>query len=409
LVEEFATACPAAVPREPTAADAVDGLMPEVVTYPTSNDQVGEIVRLAGASDRTVVVRGSGTKIDWAGTPSSAQVVVDLSRMASILEHASGDFVVRVQAGCRLADLNRELGEVGQWVPVDEVVPGSTVGGVIATGICGPSRYLYGAVRDLLIGVTVVRADGVVARSGSKVVKNVAGYDLAKLFTGSYGTLGVITEAILRLRPLPALRRYLTATYADETVLAPALADVLRSQEALTAVELECRMPQGVINLSVLVEGRAEPAQERAQRVRGMLGSPDFSDDPPDGWGALPGPVTLKLTAELRSVPALLALVRLVAGAHNLDVVVRGSAGVGVLFAGLGEEVPPARLQAFLSELRKGCDPLGGRVVVLRAPGKTKAAVDIWGPVAGLELMRRLKQQFDPNRILAPGRFVGGI
>jgi len=409
LLDELTRVCPDASAREARPDDAVDGVTPEVVVLPRGTEEVAAVARLAASRGRTVVARGAGTKLDWAGTPSSAEVVIDLSRMDAVLEHASGDLVARVQAGARLAAIDRQLAEARQWLPVDEVVPGSTIGGVVATGICGPSRYLHGAVRDLVIGVTVVRADGVVARSGSKVVKNVAGYDLAKLFTGSYGTLGIVTEAIFRLRPSPEHRRYVTATCTDEAALAPVLADVLHAQQAATAIEVDRRSPAGPIALAVLVEGRAGPVEVRARAIAELLGASDDSEERPAGWGTLPGPVTLKVTAELTSVPALLGLVRRLAGEHRLLPVVRGSAGVGVLFVGLAADIAPRVLAAFLGDLRVRCQSLGGSAIVLRAPAATKGALDVWGPVPGLELMRRVKQQFDPERRLAPGRFVGGI
>jgi glycolate oxidase FAD binding subunit len=260
-----------------------------------------------------------------------------------------------------------------------------------------------------LIGVTVVRADGVVAHSGSKVVKNVAGYDLAKLFTGSYGTLGIVTEAIFRLRPVPPHRRYVAATYDDEAALEPVLSRVLHSQMALAAVELERDRPQGDIVLSVLVEGRAGAVDERAGAVSEVLGPSGVSGQPPPAWGSLPGPVTLKVTAELGSVTALLGLVRSLSVAYELAPVVRGSAGTGVVFVGLGADCPVSALAGLVDELRHGCRRLGGSAVVVRAPVATKAGLDMWGPVPGLELMRRVKQEFDPDRRLAPGRFVGGI
>jgi glycolate oxidase FAD binding subunit len=408
LVDAFARACPGSSPRQAVGADAVDGVIPEAVVFPRTTEEVAATMSLAAQLDRTLVARGAGTKLDWGSPPTSAQVVIDLSRMSSVLEHARGDLVVRAQAGAGLAAVNRALAGAQQWLPVDEVVPGSTIGGVVATGICGPARYFYGAVRDLLIGVTVVRADGVIARSGSKVVKNVAGYDLAKLFAGSYGTLGVVTEAIFRLRPLPLHRCYLTATYASEDALGPVLAGVLRSQMAPAAVELQRAQPGGSIELSVLLEGRAGPTDERAAALSEVLGA-DVSECPPPCWGTLPGPVTLKLTAELGSVTALLGLVRRLAETYELAPVVRGSAGTGVLFIGLAADGAPFDFAGLLSDLREGCHRLGGSATVARAPAAIKAGLDIWGPVPGLELMRRVKQAFDPDRRLAPGRFVGGI
>jgi glycolate oxidase FAD binding subunit len=292
---------------------------------------------------------------------------------------------------------------------VDEVVVGSTIGGVVATGICGPSRYFYGAVRDLLIGITVVRADGAIVRSGSRVVKNVAGYDLAKLFTGSYGTLGIITEAIFRLRPLPPQRRYVTAAYADEGAFEPVLARVLSSQLAPAAIELERLRPDGSIELTVLLEGGTGATDDRAGAVAELLGEADVSDRPPPTWGSLPGAVTLKVTTELSRATALLGLVRSLAAAYGLAAVVRGSAGAGVFFIGLGQDAAPVAVAGLLGELRDGCHRLGGSAIVVRAPTATKAALDIWGPVPGLDLMRRVKREFDPDHRLAPGRFVGGI
>ena len=384
-------------------------MVPEVVVSPRSNEEVASTMTLAARHRCSVVARGAGTKLDWGNPPSSAQVVVDLSAMSTVLEHARGDLVARVQAGAALAALNGRLAGGGQWLPVDEVVPGSTIGGVIATGLCGPARYGYGAVRDLLIGITVVRADGAIVRSGSRVVKNVAGYDLAKLFTGSYGTLGIVTEAIFRLRPLPPQRLYVTAAYPDEAALEPVLARVLGSQMAPAAIEVERADPDGSTELSVLVEGGPGATAERAGSIAQALGGADVSDRPPATWGSLPGPVTFKVTAELSRATDVFGLLRRLAARYGLAPVLRGSAGVGVFFVGLSEDGGPAAVAGLLGELRDGCRHLGGNVVVVQAPAATKVALDVWGPVAGLDLMRRVKGEFDPDRRLAPGRFVGGI
>ncbi len=329
--------------------------------------------------------------------------------MVEVLEHATGDLVVRVEAGVRLDALERRLAAAGQRLPVDEVVAGSTVGGIVATGLCGPSRYRNGAVRDVLTGVTVVRPDGVVIRAGSKVVKNVAGYDLPKLYAGSYGTLGIVTEAIFKLRPRPPARRFVSALFPGEAELAPALAGVLACQADPSAIELDRPASGAPVTLCVLLEGRPGPVAERAGAVAALLGSTVVADEPPDWWAALPGEVTIKATVPLSGVARLLERVGAVAGEHALAPAVRGSAGVGVLFVGLPADAPVGAVGPFLRALRSECEPQSGNVSVLRAPATTKASLDLWGAVPGLSLMRRVKDQFDPQHRMAPGRFVGGI
>ncbi|KWX11014.1 hypothetical protein TR74_00225, partial [Carbonactinospora thermoautotrophica] len=169
-------------------------------------------------------------------------LVLDTTRLARVVEHAAGDLVVVVEAGTRLDTLQETLAAHGQRLALDPP-SGGTVGGTVAANAAGPLRLLYGTARDLLIGVTVVRADGVVARAGGKVVKNVAGYDLGKLFTGSYGTLGVITQAVFRLHPLPAARAYVTRTVADAAEASRLVQAVLRSQLVPAALELDLPRP----------------------------------------------------------------------------------------------------------------------------------------------------------------------
>jgi len=204
---------------EAAPADAVDGVQPALVAWPAATEQVSEVMRAAAAHGMTVVARGSGTKMSWGRPPSRADLVVDLSRMDAVLEHAAGDLIVDTQAGVGLADLQVVVSGAGQRLSVDETVPGASIGGTIATSTSGPGRVAAGTVRDLLIGVTVVRADGVVAKAGGRVVKNVAGYDLGKLVTGSFGTLAVITQAVFRLHPLPAARRVVLAVDQHDPLL----------------------------------------------------------------------------------------------------------------------------------------------------------------------------------------------
>lgn len=405
---ELERVCPAGVRRgEP--ADSVDGVVPDIVIMPSETAEVAGALRVAGEFGLHVVARGAGTKLDWGNPPESAELVVDLSRMGEIIEHESGDLVARAQAGTTLAHMSETFARVGQRFPVDEVVAGSTVGGVVATGLSGPGRYLNGAVRDLVLGATVVRADGVVVRAGSKVVKNVAGYDLAKLFTGSFGTLGIVTELTLKLKPIAKAQRFIVASYPRPADLGPVLPTLLASQAAPTAIELERTGPDGPLQLSVLIEGRPHPVELRSAETASLLGTAEVSPVAPPGWGELPGPVTLKFTSVLSGVPAVVEGASALAKEQAVETSIAGSAGTGVLFMGLPADVSADVLRPLLEDLRRCCALFGGHVVVLRAPAALKAAVDVWGPVNSVELMRRVKGEFDPGRRLAPGRFVGGI
>jgi glycolate oxidase FAD binding subunit len=408
VLEELGRACSGKA-RPATEADRVGGVPAQVVAYPQSTEEVSAVLKVAASWDMTVVARGKGTKLDWGNPPESAEVVVDLSRMGGVLEHASDDLVARVEAGTALAELSERLSARGQWFPVDELVPGSTVGGVVATGLSGPSRYLHGAVRDLVLGVTAVRADGVIFHAGSKVVKNVAGYDLAKLLTASYGTLAVLTELVLKLKPRPATQRFVTASFPAPEALAPALSALLCSQSSPTAIEVDRQSPTVPLEIGVLVEGRPGPTEERAAEIASALPCPEVSVVPPKWWAKLPGPVTLKVTCTLSAVPKLVASVSSLASRSEVPARLTGSAGTGVMFVGLPEDVGPAQLGSFLEGVRAAAAASGGHATLLRAPRALGPSLDTWGAVPGLELMRRVKAQFDPGRRLAPGRFVGGI
>src|SRR6266852_5134607 len=211
----LAAACPAL--SDAAAPDAVGGLAPSFVAAPSSTSEASALLRVAAAYGLAVVPRGAGTGLSWGVPPSSCDLIVDLCSMDQVIEHTAGDLVARVQAGATMGQLASVLASAGQQLALDAPAD-TTVGGVVATGTAGPRRFRYGAPRDLLIGLTVVRADGVVAHSGGKVVKNVAGYDIGKLFSGSQGTLGLITEATFRLHPLPTAVAYLTAQFTPADV-----------------------------------------------------------------------------------------------------------------------------------------------------------------------------------------------
>jgi glycolate oxidase FAD binding subunit len=340
-----------------------------------------------------------------------------------------------------------------------------TVGGVLATNSAGPLRFRFGAPRDLLIGITVVRPDGVVARSGGKVVKNVAGYDLGKLFAGSYGTLGLITEATFRLHPLPATSTWLTWDLPDPASAAEVVHDVAASPLWPSAVELDWPSAGAPLAVSVLLEGDEASVAERSARMAGLLGrgtagSPSGQRKRPDGGPVHPTPAVERATEEpvtsrgevadgglaagpfpLARPPAdgrgrapqdgtcvrvafwtgqldrVLKTIRTAAVANGADPAISGSAGAGIVEVGVAADVAAADVGRFVSELRAGLAALsaGGVVpgvasaVVVWAPPEVREAVDVWGPVPALRVMRAVKDQFDPEHRMAPGRFAGGI
>jgi glycolate oxidase FAD binding subunit len=391
--------------REATDTDQVDGVQPSLVAYPGSTEEAAALVKVAAAHSLTLVARGNGTKLSWGMPPQQVDLVIDTTKMNRVVSHAAGDLVVIAEAGVPLDRLQQQLASADQRLALDETIPGSTIGGIVATSPSGPRRMANGTVRDLLIGVTIVRADGAIAKSGGKVVKNVAGYDLGKLVIGSYGTLGLITQAIFRLHPVAVSSRWVRAT-ADSCERAAAMIfAVLHSQLAPVALEVDWP-PDGSLTIAVLIEGTKAGVDARTYAVSQLLGTHSEQADNPGWISPYPwqsGDTALKLTCALSAVPSVLS------AAQSQGVSIRGSAGVGVLYGGVPRATPADHVRHVVGQLRDTCAYTGGSVVILDAPNEVKTAMDVWGPVNGLELMHRVKEQFDPDRRLAPGRFVGGI
>ena len=343
--------------------------------------------------------------------------------MDQILEHAAGDLVARVQAGATIGQLAVALGSAGQQLALD-VPAEATAGGVVATGTAGPRRFRYGAPRDLLIGVTVVRADGVVARSGGKVVKNVAGYDLGKLFAGSQGTLGVITEATFRLHPLPAAVAWVTAEFgpAERAGAVAAVAAAANSPLVPSAVELD--WPGGSqrpLRVGVLLEGTGPGVAERAKQMSELLAAPGGSvsvaETAPLRWGVLPdSAIVVRVSFWVSALGPVLDALAAAGAAAGIRPAVSGPAGAGALYACLDPGTSDTDAVRFVTALRERVaaslgsgGPRGPRVglAVLAAPPAVLAA-GADGAVPSLALMRAVRDQFDPDHRMFPGRMEGG-
>jgi len=396
--------------RRAGSADAVSRVAPRYVATPSSTAQTSAVLGVAVQHELRVVTRGAGTKLGWGTPPTGVDLVLDTTELSGVVNHAAGDLVVVVRAGTTMQALQETLVGANQQLALDSPLPGATVGGTVAAGTSGPRRVLFGMVRDLLIGVTFVRADGVVAKAGGTVVKNVAGYDFGKLLTGSFGTLGVITEAVFRLHPVPAACRLVQLQTEDPFEAGRAALAVLGSQLVPSAVEVELRR-QGPVTVSVLLEGIEAGVDVRAEALRDLLGDCTVARAVPGGFAEYPfnGDGTgLKLTCTMTGVGPVLAAARRLAGQHDLDLTVRGSAS-GVLYAGMPAGTEPSRVAPVVEALRAATAAVGGTLTVLTAPADVRDRLDMWGPVPGLALMRRLKDELDPHHRLSPGRFVGGL
>ncbi|MDI2028762.1 FAD-binding oxidoreductase [Saccharopolyspora sp. TS4A08] len=388
------------------ANDQDHGIGHSLVAAVEGTEQAAAAMKVAAEHQLRVVPKGSGSKLDWGAPPRDVDLLLDLSPANEVVEHAAGDLVVHALAGTPIAEINRTVRSGGQQLAIDQPIDSATVGGVIATANSGPCRHLFGGVRDLLIGITVVLADGTVTTAGGKVVKNVAGYDLCKLYTGSFGTLGVITEAVFRLHPVADEHRWITVT-TDDAAAAAAAADTIRHSQAMpTAIEVD-RPAGGPFTVCGQVEGRPSATHARALELAAEIGG-DVVDQPPQWWGKhpfTPDGTGLRVGAEPTGMRDLLGAVEQLAG--ELPVSVRGAIGLGVLHLGLPADSDPTAIARLTSRLRDR----GDYAVLERAPREVLQAVDPWGPIAAgpLALMRRTKDQFDPQHRLAPGRFVGGI
>jgi glycolate oxidase FAD binding subunit len=416
-IEEFKNIVGADNVREATPQDAVEGVEPSFVVEPGSVEETSELMKLASREGLVVSPRGGKTKMHVGDPPASLDLIVSTARMNEVIEHVPGDQVVRVQAGLRLRDLQEQLSGSDQMLAIDPPERDGTVGGIVAANASGPRRYRYGTIRDLIIGVTVVLYDGTVAKAGSKVVKNVAGYDLSKLFTGSLGTLGIIATANFRLHPIPEASRTVAVEVESPEAAAGAAQAVMRSQVEPTAVELH--YGEDARLLTILLESIPAGVEEKVETASFLLDPfgevRALSDEETDHLGPLTPPAASddEAVIKIAAPPADLAdvLGSVLGAAERRGLAhprITGHAASGVTFVGFsGGEDAGAH---FVEELREIWVRRGGSVTLQKAPLALKSRVGTWDNGGDyLGLIRRVKEKFDPRGGMNPGRFVGGI
>ena len=430
---------------------AIDGLSPQAVVIPDDREQVAGVMRWTSENGVTVFPRGGGTKMALGNSPESVGLVLDLSRLNRVIDYQPGDMTVTVEAGITLDALQQELAAARQFVPLESPLPGrATVGGILSAASVGAMAHAYGPPRDWLIGIGVVGANGVETKAGGRVVKNVTGYDLNKLYTGSLGTLGVIVEASFKVSPLQPEECMVAAPFGSmedaisagrELLASPAgpisylavtpglarrlLSSVLRqAQDERSTLSQELRERIGGLGLCFF-SGRAGAVRRRVEETSAALlraGADDAARTDSDGasaarqWATDLGwrndfapTLSLKLSAPRRAILSLSAdclPIRLMETPPEM-LADPGFGTVRLFFRG---EADDEDMLEAVRECRSAAQRHDGTAVVEICRPSVKTQVDVWGEEPGsMEIMRRLKEQFDPQRLLNRGRFLGRL
>ncbi len=377
---------------------------------PSRAEDAAAALAAAAADGHAVRLRGAGTKLGWGHATDPAELELSVEALDRTLEHNVGDLTAGFQAGAPLERIQAELAAHGQRLALDPPLgaggdTGATLGGMLATGDSGPLRHRYGAPRDLVLGITVALSDGTIARSGGKVIKNVAGYDLAKLFTGSFGTLGLILAANLRLHPRPERTATALATCDDATTLGAGVRALAGAPLELDALDVAWRGGRG----GILAQSAGPQAERRCARVAELMRESGLEHVDVTGDDA---PLWARQRAGQRS--AHRALVRVAAPPTRLPEVLAatdhaggtlvGRAALGISYV----ELDPDALERFYRSLPDGAVP-----VLQDAPAELRRRLDPWSSTVVaeplLELMSRIKERFDPTGTCNRGLFVGGL
>ena len=416
LVERLAArAGPGAMVRAGTDEDAVDGVRPRLLAAPASGEALAAALAWAASEGLSVRVSGGGTKQDWGAPGAAVDLLLSTAALSAVVEHRHGDLTATVEAGATLAAVNAALGAHGQRLPWDPPWPRrATIGGVVATNDSGSLRHGHGAPRDSIIGVTVARGDGRVAKAGGIVVKNVAGYDLARLLTGSFGCLGVILTATFKLAPAPPASRTVEIGVDSLEAAAPIAADLAGSPLTPAALEV-ASAPDRLLIRFESVEASVVQQAEAARAIAGGRGSAAVlgGEDERAAWDRhaahwSPGATLVKLSTVPAELFPTLVWLRDRAAADGLHAAAAGRAGLGVVDVRLAG--PGAAQARLVRALRDRLPPGRGSAVVRRGAPELRREVDAWGPIGdGMRVMTAIKRQFDPAGLLNAGRGPGGL
>jgi len=369
---------------------------------PANTEEIAAVLRYANRNSITVAPWGSGTKQHW-GNQIHPSLILHTHRLATVREHTWQDMTCTVDAGCTWSSMQHSLAGHGQFVALDPLWPDrATIGGIAATNDSGSLRLKYGSLRDLIIGMTIVLADGTIARSGGKVVKNVAGYDLHKLMTGAFGTLGIITEITFRLHSIPRHVQSFTIPSPDVGSLGRLLMKILDSH--LSTQSLQLRSTNSGFALNVRLATLPEVIRDQTISLAKLAESVQLeaADADSNVWNARQEHfdqtehLVVKATMLPSNISPIAETIRTLGGTSVTQ-------ATGIMAASI-----PAPASSQLEHLRQKLEANGGSLTVLQHPAHATPVASTM-PSDTLPIMRELKHRFDPNRILNPGRFVGGI
>lgn len=413
----------------------IDGMLPRMVVIPATTEQVALVTTLVNEHDLTILARGGGSRIDLGDIPERLDVMIETTQLTRLLEHEAPDLTCHVEAGLTLGALQSQLAKKGQWIALDPPdAEQATIGGILASNASGPKRLRYGSARDMVIGLHVVQANGEIGRSGGNVVKNVAGYDLNKLYIGSLGTLGIIIDANFKLQPLPPKERTLILTFSNAADAMRTVTAILGSLLTPSAIELidsgaasdmsdffGLRLPTNGYTLAINFEGtlatidrQIDEARLLARKYGALLGDDLTGKGQHQLWQVIRehtrGSVTCKAAILVSQVATYLQQLETICRRHELESAVVAHAGNGILYIELRPVDATRRLVEAIAELRLKAQEARGSLVVERCPVDLKRLISVWGePGSDFYLMQRLKLQFDPKGTFVRGRFVGGL
>ncbi len=414
--------------EEQISAYTFDGIVPKVVVLPASVQEVQEVLRYASERRLSVIPAGGGTKLSIGNIPQKADIVLALTYLNSVLEYEPADLTVTVEAGTCLANLQTELAKNRQFLPMNPpYADRCTIGGIVATNSSGPLRLRYGTARNQVLGLRVVHASGTVVKSGGKVVKNVAGYDLNKLYIGAYGTLGIVTEVTLKLAPLPMRQAIIASQFQNVQDAVKTGLSVVSSQTLPTFVNLSVnhaielfseRRPTLIIGFG----GETETVNWQLNTVQTLL-----EQNGADGVQIVEDELYDIICNEIQEFPNVASELNTVIVKVNLKrtdianylgqniekidraIVLLGN-GVIYLKVSMCSDADYQQIAHRLMQMRQRVIDVGGNLVIEFAPPELKRQIDVWGPVGEtVKLMKQIKAKFDTAALLNPGRFVSGI